>query len=47
VNQGGDTDLTSGLKLEAKYFALAARTEDRKEGTSAFIQKRAPQFQGK
>ena len=47
VNQGGDTDLTSALKLEAKYFALAARTEDRKEGTSAFIQKRAPQFQGK
>jgi enoyl-CoA hydratase len=47
VNEGVDTDLSSGLKLEAKYFALAAGTEDRKEGTSAFVQKRAPQFQGK
>ena len=47
VNKGVDTDLTPGLKLEAKYFALAAGTEDKKEGTSAFVQKRAPQFQGK
>src|SRR5271170_3140056 len=47
VNEGVDTNLTSGLKLEAKYFALAAGTEDKKEGTSAFVQKRVPQFQGK
>jgi enoyl-CoA hydratase len=47
VNEGVDIDLSSGLKLEAKYFAFAAGTEDRKEGTSAFVQKRAPQFQGK
>ena len=47
VNKGVDTDLASGLKLEAKYFALAAGTEDKKEGTSAFVQTRAPQFQGK
>jgi enoyl-CoA hydratase len=47
VNEGVDTDLASGLKLEAKYFALAAGTEDKKEGTSAFVQKRAAQFQGK
>src|SRR5271163_384119 len=47
VNEGVDTDLTSGLKLEAKYFALAAGTEDKKEGTSAFVQKRVPQFQEK
>src|SRR5207302_6898542 len=33
VNKGVDTDLTSGLKIEAKYFALAAGTEDKKEGT--------------
>jgi enoyl-CoA hydratase len=47
VNEGVDTDLNSGLNLEAKYFALAAGTEDRKEGTSAFVEKRAPHFQGK
>jgi hypothetical protein len=44
VNEGIETDLTSGLKLEAKYFALAAGTEDRKKGTSAFVQERVPQF---
>src|SRR6202000_3443339 len=44
VNKGLDSDLASGLKREAKYFALAAGTEDKKEGTSAFVQKRAPQF---
>jgi enoyl-CoA hydratase len=47
VNEGVNTDLSSGLELEAKYFSLAAGTEDRKEGTSAFVQKRAPQFRGK
>jgi enoyl-CoA hydratase len=47
VNEGVNTDLSSGLKLEAKYFTLAAGTDDRKEGTSAFVQKRVPQFQGK
>ena len=47
VNEGVDADLRSGLELEAKYFALAAGTEDKKEGTSAFVQKRTPQFLGK
>jgi enoyl-CoA hydratase len=47
VNEGVDTDLSSGLKLVAKYFALAAGTDDKKEGTTAFLQKRAPKFQGK
>jgi enoyl-CoA hydratase len=47
VNEGVDTDLGSGLKLEAECFARAAATEDREEGTSAFVQKRAPQFQGR
>ncbi|HTG15039.1 MAG TPA: enoyl-CoA hydratase-related protein [Blastocatellia bacterium] len=47
VNEGVNTDLSSGLKLEAKYFAHVAGSEDRKEGTSAFVQKRAPRFQGR
>jgi enoyl-CoA hydratase len=46
VNEGVDTDLSSGLKLETKYFTLAAGTQDRKEGTAAFVQKRVPLFQG-
>lgn len=36
---------SSGLKLGANCFALAAGTEDKKGGTSAFIQNRPPQFQ--
>lgn len=47
VNMGVDTDLTSGLRLETKYFALAAGSQDKQEGTSAFVQKRAPHFQGR
>jgi enoyl-CoA hydratase len=46
VNKGLDTSLAEGLLLEASLFAICAGTEDKKEGTSAFLQKRAPKFQG-
>ena len=36
-----------GLALEASYFGLAAGTEDKAEGTSAFLEKRAPRFKGR
>jgi enoyl-CoA hydratase len=38
---------SEGLALEASYFGLCAGTEDKKEGTSAFLEKRAPQFLGR
>jgi enoyl-CoA hydratase len=47
VNEGLDTSLENGLVLEAKCFALAAGTEDKKEGTAAFVEKRVPQFHGR
>jgi enoyl-CoA hydratase/carnithine racemase len=47
ANMGMDTSQGEGLLLEASYFGLCAATEDKKEGTSAFLQKRAPQFQGR
>jgi enoyl-CoA hydratase len=47
VNQGMDMSLEEGLGLEASLFAICAATEDKKEGTSAFLAKRAPQFQGR
>jgi enoyl-CoA hydratase/carnithine racemase len=47
ANKGMDTSQAEGLLLEASYFGLCAATEDKKEGTSAFLEKRAPQFQGR
>jgi enoyl-CoA hydratase/carnithine racemase len=47
VNNGSETSLAEGLALEAALFGLCAGTEDKKEGTQAFLQKRAAQFQGR
>lgn len=47
VNNGLETSLAEGLALEASYFGLCAGTDDKKEGTSAFLEKRKPQFQGR
>jgi enoyl-CoA hydratase/carnithine racemase len=47
VNKGLETSQGEGILLEASYFGLCAGTEDKKEGTSAFLEKRAPQFQGR
>ncbi len=47
VNQGLETSQSEGLLLEASLFAICAASEDKQEGTSAFLQKRAPQFQGR
>ena len=47
VNKGLETSQTEGLALEASFFGLCAGTEDKQEGTQAFLQKRAPQFQGR
>ena len=47
VNRGMDTSQSEGNALEASYFGLCAGTEDRKEGTAAFLEKRTPQFRGR
>ena len=44
ANKGLETGQSEGLALEASYFGICAATEDKKEGTSAFLEKRAPQF---
>ena len=46
TNKGLETSQSEGFLLEASYFGLCAATEDKKEGTSAFLEKRAPQFHG-
>jgi enoyl-CoA hydratase len=47
VNKGMETSQAEGFALEASYFGLCAGTEDKKEGTSAFLQKRPAQFHGR
>ena len=47
ANKGMDTSQSEGFALEASYFGLCAATEDKKEGTSAFLEKRVPQFRGR
>ena len=43
VNKGLETSLSEGLLLEASLVAICTSTEDKKEGTSAFLEKRAAQ----
>ncbi len=45
--QGAEINLEAGLALETARFALCCATEDMQEGTSAFLDKRAPQFKGR
>ena len=40
INAGADMDLDNGLKLEANIFGLSFATEDKKEGMTAFLEKR-------
>jgi enoyl-CoA hydratase/carnithine racemase len=47
ANKGLETRQSEGLALEASYFGICAATEDKKEGTSAFLEKRAPKFRGR
>jgi enoyl-CoA hydratase len=47
VNRGSETSQDEGLSLEASFFGICAATEDKREGTTAFLEKRAAQFQGR
>ena len=47
VHQGLNMTLQEALFLEATLFSICSATEDKKEGTTAFLEKRAAKFQGK
>ena len=47
VNKGLETHQGAGLALEASYFGICAASEDKQEGTSAFLEKRVPLFRGR
>ncbi|VEF49572.1 RNA-binding protein/enoyl-CoA hydratase [Bacillus freudenreichii] len=47
IIHGMNTDLNTGLAIEAKAYELTIPTEDRIEALNAFSERRAPQFKGK
>jgi enoyl-CoA hydratase len=47
IDRGLQMSLEEGLVLEANHFGLLAATDDMREGTRAFMEKRAPSFKGK
>jgi enoyl-CoA hydratase len=47
VNKGMETTLAEGQFLEATLFGVCCATDDKKEGTSAFLEKRSAAFKGR
>ena len=47
IERGVEMPLEEGLFLEATLFGLSCATEDMREGTKAFLEKRVAQFKGK
>ena len=47
VQRGLDMDLAGGCAFETSLFEFTFGTADRKEGMAAFLEKRAPKFEGR
>jgi enoyl-CoA hydratase len=47
ILRGAEIDLVAGCELEARAFAVLFGSEDQKEGTRAFLEKRSPVFKGR
>jgi enoyl-CoA hydratase/carnithine racemase len=47
VNRGADMAFAEACQYEAGLFGLVASTEDMREGTTAFLSKRKPEFRGR
>lgn len=47
INVGGECAIDEGLEYESAQFGLAFSTEDMREGTSAFLERRKPEFKNR
>ena len=47
INYASESGLDNGYKYESSIFSICFSTEDQKEGTRAFIDKRKPFFKGR
>ena len=47
VNRGIEAGLENGIAYEAEVFGLCFATEDQKEGMTAFVKKRKPEFKNR
>ncbi len=47
INFGANVDLSSGCIYEADQFGIVCTTEDKVEGTKAFLEKRKAEFKGR
>lgn len=47
ATRGMELDLDDALALEANLFGILASTDDMREGMSAFLEKRRPEFRGR
>jgi enoyl-CoA hydratase len=47
INSGGECSIEEGLEYESAQFGLVFSTDDMREGTAAFLDKRKPAFQGR
>ena len=47
VNIGGECGIEEGLEYESAQFGLIFSTEDMREGTKAFLERRKPNFSGR
>ena len=47
VNFGGESSIEEGLAYETAQFGLMFSTDDMREGTGAFLERRKPAFNGR